>query len=270
MILCMVQKPITQWKITQNPRVFDFYMFWPSNTRSFFRYFQWISRISRHQPLRKSMGVLRRLTHQQWLAGRGGVGVGEGVQGNVHLRPIRPWFRPWQPGKKRGWKTSLTMEKPMAIFRFYVNLPEGLYIYMYMWLYVFKIVLNGFTTLEMRWYDMTIDEPYLVHIFFHMGSHRDTWGIAIIFYHHLFSIILYWDDLGCRTWRSLDIVGFPILPRCRCSSAHRRWEPKPSALTSHRSWKWRSQNVMGNLPSKTVFLFKSKCGFPNSDSRNRD
>ena len=54
---------------------------------------------------------------------------------------------------------------------------------------------------------MTIDEPYLVHIFFHMGSRRDTWGIAIIFYHHLFSIILYWDDLGSGHgdhWISLD------------------------------------------------------------------
>ena len=209
MILCMVQKPITQWKITQNPWVFDFYMFWPSNTRSFFRYFQWISRISRHQPLRKSMGVLRRLTHQQWLAGRGGVGVGEGVQGNVHLRPIRPWFRPWQPGKKRGWKTSLTMEKPMAIFRFYVNLPEGLYIYMYMWLYVFKIVLNGFTTLEMRWYDMTIDEPYLVHIFFSHGIPSGYMGYC---YHILPSPIFDHFILGWSWMQDMEITGYRWIP----------------------------------------------------------
>ena len=129
-----------------------------------------------------------------------------------------------------------------------------------MWLYVFKIVLNGFTTLEMRWYDMTIDEPYLVHIFFSHGIPSGYMGYC---YHILPSPIFDHFILGwswMTYWRSLDIVGFPILPRCRCSSAHRRWEPKPSALTSHRSWKWRSQNVMGNLPSKQFFYSNPNVG----------
>ena len=145
-------------------------------------------------------GVLRRLTHQQWLAGRGGVGVGEGVQGNVHLRPP---IRPWETGSHRGWKTSFH-GKTHAIFKFYVNLPEGLYIYIHMYvcdyICVFMI-LNGFTTLEMIWYDhrWAISRT---HFFFHMGSRRISWGIAIIFYHRpILKIILYWDDLGCRIWR---------------------------------------------------------------------
>jgi hypothetical protein len=151
--------------------------------------------------------VLRRLTHQQWLAGRGGVGVGEGVQGNVHLRPIRPWFRPWQPGKKRGWKTSLTMEKQMLfsgsmlIYQrvcIYTCICDYMCFHDFEWLYYFRN--------EMIWYDhrWAISRT---HFFFLNGIPSDTWGIAIIFSHHLFSIILYWDDLGWHIgdhWISLD------------------------------------------------------------------
>ena len=129
-------------------------------------------------------------------------------------------------------------------------------------------------------YDHNIlPSPTFGHFILGWSWMQHIWS-TFIKYHHYQSQCLYvngisrldeWIRRGLAVLKTADRSGLAV-PRCRCSSAHRRWEPAPSALTSLKVKKLtNSWEIYGNLPSQFSWKpmkWPMKCGFPNLDSRN--